>query len=193
MDNRLKRTPGVYLTGFMGSGKTTVARRLADRLGWDFIDLDAEIVAAEHTTIAQIFENRGEPEFRRIETEALRTVMRRIDRGMPSVVALGGGSFAQAANAQMLEGHGISIWLDCPFETLQARINNDARINDDAPANGDLRNRDALSRPLARDGEVFRRLYDERRAAYARATYRIDADCEVELAVDSILGLECWK
>src|ERR1700676_3650925 len=78
MDNKLKRAPGVYLAGFMGSGKTTVARVLADRLGWDFIDLDAEIEAAENATIAQLFETRGEPEFRRIETEALRKVMRRI-------------------------------------------------------------------------------------------------------------------
>jgi shikimate kinase len=181
MDNKLKRAPGVYLAGFMGSGKTTVARVLADRLGWDFIDLDAEIEAAEQTTIAQLFESRGEPEFRRIETEALRKVMRRIERGMPSVIALGGGSFAQPVNTDLLEGHGISVWLDCPFETIEVRIH------------GDLRNMDADTRPLARDREQFRRLYEERRAAYARATYHIDADCEVEHAVDLILGLPCWK
>ena len=74
MDVKLKRAPGVYLAGFMASGKTTVARLLADRLGWDFIDLDAEIEAAEQTTIASLFESRGEPEFRRIETEALRSL-----------------------------------------------------------------------------------------------------------------------
>ena len=180
MDNKLKRAPGVYLTGFMGSGKTTVARVLADRLGWDFIDLDAEIEVAEQTTIADIFETRGEPEFRRIETETLKKVMRRIERGMPSVIALGGGSFAQALNAELLEGHGISVWLDCQFETIEARING-ARIME------------ADSRPLARDPERFRLLYEERRAAYGLATYRIDADCEVERAVDLILELPCWK
>jgi shikimate kinase len=175
MDNRLKRAPGVYLAGFMGSGKTTVARVLADRLGWDFIDLDAEIEAAEQATITQLFETRGEPEFRRIETEALKKVMRRIDRGTPSVIALGGGSFVQSVNTQMLEGHGISIWLDCSFETIAQRIT------------------DIGSRPLASDAERFHRLYEERRAAYGLASYRIDADCEVELAVDSILKLPCWK
>lgn len=175
MDNKLKRAPGVYLAGFMGSGKTTVARVLADRLGWDFIDLDTEIEFAEETTIAELFEIRGELEFRRIETEALKNVMRRIERGMPSVVALGGGSFVQPVNTELLEGHGISIWLDCPFETIQARII------------------EADSRPLARDSERFRRLYEDRRAAYGLATYRIDADCEVERAVDQILGLPCWK
>jgi shikimate kinase len=186
MDNKLKRAPGVYLVGFMGAGKTTVAHRLADRLGWDFIDLDTEIEASEQTTIALLFESRGEPEFRRIETETLRKVMRIVERGRPSVIALGGGSFAQRVNTELLENHGISIWLDCPFEIIEARINS-ARIH------GDLRNMDADTRPLARDREQFRRLYEERRAAYELATYRIDADCDVERAVDLILGLPCWK
>src|SRR5579863_1511460 len=154
MDNKLKRAPGVYLVGFMASGKTTVARVLADRLGWDFIDLDAEIEASENTTIAQLFETRGEPEFRRIETEALRKITRKIERGVPSVIALGGGSFVQPANVKLLEGHGVSIWLDCPFEIIEARINDDDRVMD------------ADTRPLARDREKFRRLYEERRAAY---------------------------
>jgi shikimate kinase len=175
MDNSLKRAPGVYLAGFMGSGKTTIAHVLAERLGWDCIDLDTEIETAEHTTIANLFETRGEPEFRRIETEALKKVMRQIERGMPSVIALGGGAFAQAENAQMLDGHGVSIWLDCPFETLSARI------------------MDGDSRPLARDPERFRKLYEERLSAYARANYRIDANCDVERTVDLILELPCWK
>jgi shikimate kinase len=187
MDNKLKRAPGVYLAGFMGSGKTTVGRMLADRLGWGFIDLDAEIEAAASVTITQLFESRGEPEFRRIETEALRNVMRTVERGMPSVIALGGGSFAQPVNAELLNGHGITIWLDCSFETIEARINATARINDS------LRIMEAESRPLARDRDQFRRLYEERRAAYGLANYRIDADCEVERAVDLILGLPCWK
>src|ERR1700733_676890 len=122
MDNKLKRAPGVYLTGFMGSGKTTVARALADRLGWDFIDLDAEIESAEKATIAEIFESRGELEFRRIETETIRRVMHTVERGLPTVIALGGGSFVQPANAAMLATRGISIWLDCPFEVIEQRI-----------------------------------------------------------------------
>ena len=60
MHIKLKRTPGLYLAGFMGSGKTTVGRLLADRLGWDFVDMDAEIEAREQTTVGQIFEMRGD-------------------------------------------------------------------------------------------------------------------------------------
>lgn len=175
MDDKLKRSPGIYLTGFMGSGKTTVAKALADRLGWDFIDLDSEIESAEQATIAEIFEARGEPEFRRIETAMIRQVTRKIDRGMAAVIALGGGSFADPANAAMLAQHGISIWLDCSLETIARRI-----------AEPD-------SRPLARDPEVFRKLYEERRDAYSRAQYRVDAECEPEEAVETILGLPCWK
>jgi shikimate kinase len=175
VDSKLKRAPGIYLTGFMGSGKTTIARLLADRLGWNFIDIDAEIEARENSTIAEIFEQRGEPEFRRIETELIRKVVQRVECGSPAVIALGGGSFVQPANARLLEDHGISIWLDCPFETIRQRIV------------------DASSRPLARDGESFRRLFEERRAAYGNADYRVDADCNAEDAVNSILQLPCWK
>ncbi len=109
MDNKLKRAPGLYLTGFMGSGKTTIGHILAHRLGWNFIDLDSEIEEAEQTTIAQIFEARGEAEFRRIETEMIRTVRRKVENGMPAVIALGGGSYVEPANAALLENHGISI------------------------------------------------------------------------------------
>jgi shikimate kinase len=177
MHNNLKRAPGVYLAGFMGSGKTTVARLLADHLGWDFIDLDAEIEAVERITVTELFELRGEPEFRRLETEMLRNVMHRIERGIPAVIALGGGSFVQPMNAQLLEGHGISIWLDCSFETITGR----------------MQEAQAAARPLARDANAFRRLFDERREAYSRATYRVDANCDVERTVEQILALPAWK
>jgi shikimate kinase len=175
MDHKLKRAPGIYLTGFMASGKTTIASILADRLGWHFIDLDAEIEASENVTIAQIFASRGEPEFRRIETGMIRTVIHKVECGMPTVIALGGGAFVQPANAALLEHHGISIWLDCPLEKIEQRITASA------------------CRPLARDTGAFRKLYEERRAAYSRATYRVDADCEIERAVELILQLPCWK
>jgi len=176
MDTRLKRAPGIYLTGFMGSGKTTVAQALADRLGWDFVDLDAEIEAQEQACIAQIFDTRGEAEFRRIETAMIQRWRDRIERCIPTVIALGGGSFVQPGNLELLQNHGFSVWLDCPLETIERRIETQAD-----------------TRPLARDRENFRRLYEDRRKAYSRADFRVDADCSVERAVDLIMALPFWK
>jgi shikimate kinase len=175
MDTRLKRTPGIYLTGFMGTGKTTIGKMLADRLGWNFVDLDAEIEAAQHITIAELFEKRGEPEFRDIESAMLQKIVQRIERGAPSVVALGGGTYVGEENARLINEHGISVWLDCPVDILQSRLD------------------ETESRPLARDPERFRRLYEERGTAYARASYRVSSDCAWEQAVDAILHLACWK
>ena len=85
----LKRTPAIYLVGFMGSGKTTVGRLLAERLGWSFVDLDDNIEARERMPIAEIFETRGEPAFRAIEAEVLRGLVQAVKAGRPLVIALG--------------------------------------------------------------------------------------------------------
>ena len=73
MNLKLKRTPGIYVVGFMASGKSTIGRLLAGRLGWNFFDIDEEIEAAEKTTISEIFDTRGEAAFRRIETGVIGT------------------------------------------------------------------------------------------------------------------------
>jgi shikimate kinase len=169
MNLRLKRAPGIYLVGFMGSGKTTIGRLLAARLGWSFADLDEEIEAAERATIAAIFEERGEPEFRRIEAEMLRQHVRSIERGRAAVIALGGGAFAEQQNREIALQHGIAFWLDCPFETVQRRV---------APTS---------HRPLARNPERFAALYQERREIYALADVRIVIDCDdPAIAVEAI-------
>jgi shikimate kinase len=157
---KLKRTPGIYLVGFMAAGKSTVGRLLADELGWHFCDLDQEIEAAHGVTIAEIFDRRGEAEFRRIEQEQVHQRVREIERGKPMVVALGGGAFAQDANRALLTESGVPIWLDCSLERVRARLNG---IGD---------------RPLARDPEQLATLYDERRSAYSQADYRIEIDCD---------------
>jgi shikimate kinase len=158
MNLRLKLAPGIHLVGFMGSGKTTIGRLLAERIGWSFADLDEEIEAAEGAAIAEIFEKRGEAEFRRIETEMLRRRIRFIGRGKPTVTALGGGAFAQPENRELALQHGIAIWLDCPFEMVQRRV---------APFS---------HRPLARDPQRFAALYEARREIYALADVRITID-----------------
>jgi shikimate kinase len=174
MNLRLKRTPGIYLVGFMGSGKTTVGRHLADRLGWSFFDTDTEIEKAEKTTIARIFDGRGEPEFRRIEAEVLREHVRWIERGRPAVLALGGGAFAQENNRVLLADSGVTVWLDCPLEIVRRRV---------AAQHG------GALRPLARDPEKFEALWTLRRAVYELADVHVPIDSDdPDPAVAAILA-----
>lgn len=173
---KLKRTPGIYLVGFMGSGKSTIGRLLADRIGWHFVDLDAEIEATEQMSILEIFETRGEAEFRRIEREKMRALVRAIESGRPTVLALGGGAIVQPENYALVENNGITIWLDCPFETVRRRVE------------------PASHRPLARDPASFAQLYEARRESYARADYRIPIESDdPAVAVEAALRLPLFK
>jgi len=167
---RLKRTPGIYVVGFMGAGKSTVGRHLAHRLGWSFFDTDTEIESAEKAAISEIFASRGEEEFRRIENAVIAQHVRWIERGHPAVLALGGGAFTMPANRELLQDNGISIWLDCPFETVQHRVGQ------------------ATHRPLARDPEAFAALYAGRRDHYRLADVHIAvASDDPEITVADIL------
>jgi shikimate kinase len=153
---KLKRTPGLYLVGFMASGKTTIGRLLADELGWDFADLDEDIVTAHGSAIVDIFDTLGEEEFRKTEQAAIRKRVGQIERGKPMVVALGGGTFVPQAIQEFLTENGITVWLDCSFERVSDRIQGSSH------------------RPLARDPEKFKKLYQDRRDAYGNAEYRIE-------------------
>jgi shikimate kinase len=157
----------IYLVGFMGSGKTTVARALARRLDWRAIDIDELIEAREHDTVSNIFAKRGEPYFRAAE----RTVLLEQLEPRHVVVATGGGTFVDPLNRAAINRDGASVWLDVPLERLIARV----------PADG--------RRPLAADRPEFERLYASRRPSYEQAHYRIEAgrasvDAVVEQLVD---------
>ena len=117
---QLKRTPGLYLVGFMGSGKSAVGNLLAEELGWTFADVDDDIENAQGVSIAEIFDTRGEEEFRQIEQDALRKRVRDVECGKPMVVALGGGAFLDPANRKLLQERGVTVWLDCPFHRISA-------------------------------------------------------------------------
>ena len=172
MNSKLKRTPGIFLVGFMGSGKTTTGRLLAQRLGWRFVDVDDEIEAAEGMSISGIFSARGEAGFRQIEAAALRQVADEIAAGKAAVVASGGGAFAQPGNADLMANYGAAIWLDVPLDVAWRRVSADTH------------------RPLARSLAEFSRLYEARREAYARAEYRVDAGSEdPSVVVEQILKL----
>lgn len=173
---KLVRTPGIYLVGFMGSGKTTVGRLLADRLGWTFVDLDADIEAGQQKTIARIFEREGEARFRELETEAIRERVRGIRSGRPMVVALGGGAFCQPGNVELLAENGVTVWLDCALDCVSRRV------------------AEETNRPLASDPARFEQLYYARREAYARAEYRIDSGGDnPEEAVEAICRLPIFN
>jgi len=153
---KLKRTPGLYVVGFMGCGKTTVGRLVAKQLGWRFADIDEDIEGREQMTIPEIFDKRGESEFRKIESEVLNRRVHEVARGVPWVISVGGGCYAQADNYELIQNHGLTIWLDCPLEMVKARIAH------------------STHRPLARDLEQLVKLYEERRPCYERADFRIE-------------------
>lgn len=167
----------VFLVGFMGAGKSSVGMALSRRLGWAFEDLDERIQAREQRTIAQIFRQSGEPVFRQVEHEILRSLVGELEACPAKVVALGGGALVQARNAALLKQDGFSIiFLDAPAEELFRRCQ-----------------QEGLERPLQRELQEFRALYEARRQGYMKATLRIetsgkDVETVAEEAIRS-LGL----
>jgi shikimate kinase len=168
----------VFLVGFMGAGKSSVGAALSRRLGWPFEDLDERIQTQERGSIEEIFRQSGEPGFRQKEHAALRSLIQELGTS-PKIVALGGGAFAQADNAALLEETGFPIvFLDAQVEELFRRCTEQG-----------------LKRPLRSNLEEFRRLYEARRAGYLKAAVRIETggkDVE-DVAAETIeaLRLRC--
>jgi len=157
-----RRASNIYLVGFMGTGKSSVGLRLAQKLGWDFCDLDDEIESVSGETISDIFRNRGEALFRRVESERLRHIGAR----KRTVVALGGGAFCSEENRCVTSGTGTSVWLDAPLELIMARCAG------------------ASSRPLFGDLDAMAALLESRRPSYQLADLRIQVE---GLTVDGIV------
>jgi shikimate kinase len=148
--------PLLVLIGFMGAGKSTLGRLLAQQLACPLVDLDQEI-ARIHGAIPELFAARGESGFRAIEHSHLDLILPRLAR--PSVLALGGGAFLQEANRKLLAHHSATIvFLDAPFEILYSRISGTAH-----------------QRPLAADPARLRGLYEQRRPTYLLAHHTFDA------------------
>jgi shikimate kinase len=140
----------IVLVGLMGAGKSTVGRRLARRLGLQFVDSDAEIEEAAGTTAAELFERFGENDFR----DGERRLVARLMDGTVRVIATGGGAFVDPRTRQLLNERAITVWLDAPVTVLAERTGR----------------RD--TRPLLRRGnraETLSRLADERQPLYAEA------------------------
>jgi len=155
----------VYLVGFMGAGKSTVARALAKRIGWRVEDVDERIEALERRSVSAIFEHEGEPYFRQIEREVLQDLLplREV------VVATGGGTFAEPDNRAVMLADAAVAWLDLPFEHVVDRVPADNR------------------RPLAADRFAMEQLYYRRQIAYRQAHTRIDASRAVDEVVERLL------
>jgi len=160
----------IYLVGFMGTGKTTLGRMLAERFVWPFEDLDTTIERAEGSRILRIFVEKGESYFRELERRALAEAAAQPGR---AIVASGGGTFCIPENRAVMQSTGITVWVDQPFERIWSR-------------------REELSglRPLLRGEEEFRALYEQRAPLYGLATLHLDVgDRGMAEALDELMRL----
>jgi len=151
----------VFLVGFMGAGKSSVGRALGQRLNWIFEDLDDRIERREGRTVAEIFRDSGEREFRCAEHLALKHVLDELRGGGVRIVALGGGAFVQENNAMLLRASGVpTVFLDAPVEELWQRCSKQA-------------SEFGAERPLLGSQQQFRELHEARRRSYVTASITI--------------------
>ena len=153
----------LYLSGFMGAGKTTVGRLLAQKLSLEWIDLDHWIESRQKMKISDIFQNGGESRFRDLETQELRAVALR----HTSVVSLGGGAILRSENRSLIQQSGHLIYLRAQFSTLLDRL---IQQMDSRPLLAGLR--------VEELGHQVERKFSERRHLYEMANYTIDTDTE---------------
>jgi len=148
---------GVVLVGFMGSGKSSVGRELARRIGAEFVDVDGWIEKRANCPIRVLFEREGEPAFREREKSALKEILSVKGR----VVATGGGAFIDEGNRKLLKAYGPVVYLEAEAETVLRRLSRDTR------------------RPLLRGGDresVVRGLLARRVPGYRRADHAVSTD-----------------
>ncbi len=150
------RDRSIVLVGLMGSGKSTIGRRLAQRLGMRFADADDEIERAADMTISDIFGRFGEAHFR----DGERRVIARLLAGKPMVLATGGGAFINDETRKLILDDSLCIWLDADIPTLVERVGRRSH----RPL---LKNRDP--------GEVLRELAAVRNPIYAEAHLRVSS------------------
>jgi shikimate kinase len=160
----------IVLVGMMGSGKSSIGRRVAGRLGIPFVDADIEIEKAAGMTIADIFALRGEAEFRSGEA---RVILRLLEGG-PQVLSTGGGAFMNPDTRAAIAAKGISIWLNAELDVLMKRV------------------RRRHDRPLLKTDDpaaTLRKLIEERYPTYALADLTVESrDVPHDRIVDEIIG-----
>jgi shikimate kinase len=160
MTGRPPQMQAIILVGFMGAGKSSVGRILAERLGWTFEDLDDRIEQREKQTVAEIFRDSGEAGFRRVEREALKESLEALGSGFEKVIALGGGAFANESTINLIESVNLpTVFLDAGVEELWGRCQRQSAEQ-------------GMKRPLLGERDGFRELYENRRPHYLRASLR---------------------
>jgi shikimate kinase len=173
--DRLGNHP-IVLVGLMGAGKSSVGRRLAEKLGFPFVDADHEIEAAAGKTVAEIFADHGEPYFR----DGERRVIARLIGNGAQVLATGGGAFINDETRARIQESGVSVWLRAPLPLLMKRV---------------LKRQD---RPLLRSADpeqVMRELIDKRYPVYATADITVESrDVQHgQMVNDVIRALAQWR
>lgn len=138
----------------MGAGKSTIGRRLSQKLGWRFIDLDEEIERREGRAVAAIFREDGEPHFRSLE----RLCLKEVSSSKNSVIALGGGAFIDPENRKLAETTGLTVWLKASFATIAGRVKTDG------------------TRPKFANKDEAESLYRSREPYYALAKIHVSTD-----------------
>jgi shikimate kinase len=147
-----EKLKNIYLVGFMGSGKSTVGKLLAEKLNIKFIDVDTEIEKKEGKKISEIFREKGEKYFRELEKKEIENLTKKTDL----VVSTGGGLGANLENMKKMKKTGTVIWLDVPLNLLLERCGND-------------QNRPLLQQPF----EKLKKLYEDRKKVYSMADVHI--------------------
>lgn len=159
----------IVLTGFMAAGKTAVGRKLARRLGREFVDTDRLIEREAGCTIPEIFERCGEKEFRRLE----RDIVARLAPAAPAVIATGGGTFVDERNRERLRALGVVVCLVTSMDIAVERVKRSRK------------------RPLAAGGRAqMEKLFRKRMPAYRQADVLVETDgLSIEQSVARVLGM----
>ena len=144
----------VALTGMMGVGKTTIGKRLAKKLNYNFVDIDKIIEKKEGQSISSIFKSKGENYFRKLERDLTIIELKKIN----TVISLGGGAFLNGSIRKHVKKNSVSFWIDVPIGTILKRLKKS-------------KNRPLLNKENS-DG-VIKKIYFARKKFYNQATYRI--------------------
>jgi len=171
MSDVVLKHKNIFLVGFMGAGKSTVGKILAEKIGYKFLDADKAVEDRAGTTITDIFSEHGEPYFRDMESETTESLA----SGEKQVIATGGGVVQRDRNWDAMKSNGITIYLKASIETIWERIKDDT------------------TRPLMQvenPVETARDLLNKRTPMYEKADIiLLTDDLSLEQAADEILAL----